>query len=568
MLLIQELFNHFGTIKVLRKVLRFSPMSFFWLFIVIFSQNFYLEKAIAADRVLIRKGILTVAVQVDDLKIFEETGIVPSGLKKITKMLPAQQTDLFLGALRARLPIDVTAFSYLLNTRLAEPVLTGLATIIDRQDQAGMVALRAALILGTDQPGGLSLVSFLRAYPSQQITFNIDQAFLLFSQLNSSFARNQSIFDNLSPFWAKYLKTTTDLKEFAEKLPFDPTASGPHAVIFRQFNWHDQRSNRSLPVDIYYSQVASDRKPLIIFTHGRGSVRSELQYLAEHLASHGYVVVTPEHPGSNENQINTKLTIAPQEFLARPQDISFVIDQLAEMNNKPGEWRGKLGTNNILIIGYSLGGATALSLAGAEMDLSLTEANCQANIMTFSLGEITQCVAAQLPEDNYNLRDPRIKSAIALSPTTSLLFGENGLTKLAVPTLILFGSQDKTTPPILEQIIPFQQIPPPRWLVGIIGGTHLTVKDPKLVLNPIGRLETPFSGNEVGGEEAAHIRNYLKAITLAMVGKMTPDAEKYNVFFTPEYAQLLSIGSQYPITIWQDIPEEVEETIRFNKPID
>jgi predicted dienelactone hydrolase len=105
-------------------------------------------------------------------------------------------------------------------------------------------------------------------------------------------------------------------------------------------------------------------------------------------------------------------------------------------------------------------------------------------------------------------------------------------------------------------------MPAPRWLVGIIGGTHLSVKDPKLVLNPIGRLETPFSGDEVGGEVATHIRNYLKAITLAMVGKMTPDAEQYNIFFTPEYAQLLSLDTEYPIMIWQDIPEELQEVIQ------
>lgn len=557
MLLIQKLFQRFGTIKNFG----FSPIYLAWLFLICLSQNIYLERAMAADRVLIRKGILTVAVQVDDLQEFEETGVLPSGLKKVTKMLPAEQADLFLGALRARLPVSVTAFSYLLNTRLAEPILTGLATVIDRKDQAGMVALRAALILGNNQPGGLSLVSFLRAYPSQQVTFNVDQAFALAANLNHSFTANQAIFASLAPFLEKHLQTTTDLQKFRESLPFDATVAGPHAVIFRQFTWYDQQGDRTLPVDIYYSQVADQNKPLIIFTHGRGSVRSELQYLAEHLASHGYVVVTPEHPGSNENQINTKLTIAPQEFLARPRDINFVIDQLAQMNTE-GEWRGKLGTDNILIVGYSLGGSTALSLAGAQMDLSETEANCQANIMTFSLGEVTQCVAAQLPEDQYDLRETRIKSAIALSPTTSLLFGENGLSKLAVPTLMLFGSADKTTPAISEQVIPFQQMPAPRWLVGIIGGTHLSVKDPKLVLNPIGRLETPFSGDEVGGEVATHIRNYLKAITLAMVGKMTPDAEKYNIFFTPEYAQLISLDSEYPIMIWQDIPEEVQGVIK------
>jgi predicted dienelactone hydrolase len=208
-----------------------------------------------------------------------------------------------------------------------------------------------------------------------------------------------------------------------------------------------------------------------------------------------------------------------------------------------------------MIIGYSFGGGTALAIAGAEMQLESLKQSCKKNVATFSLGETLQCVAQELPANRYQLGDKRIKRAIALSPTTSLMFGQTGLSKLQVPTLVWAGSADKTVPALPEQIVGFNKIPSPKWLVGILGGTHLSVKDPSTTMDQQGKLNTPLSGGEVVGEQAVDIRKYLKAIALSFAAQMTPEAEKYAIFLTPDYAQFASTQA-FPIRLVTEIPPQ------------
>ncbi len=342
---------------------------------------------------------------------------------------------------------------------------------------------------------------------------------------------------------------------------FDPTQPGTTQVQILKLNRNDQKRQRQIPVDIYWSNAATPNKPVIVYSHGLGSNRTDLRYLAEHLASHGYVFVALEHPGSNGTNTNLALQgktrlVQPQEFLNRPKDISFVLDELEKLNqtaNNP--LQGKLATNNAMVIGYSFGGGTALAIAGAELQLKLLKQRCKNNLSVLGWGEGIQCVAQELPEDSYQLRDTRIKQAIALSPTTSLMFGETGLTKVQIPTLVLASSADKSTPALTEQIVAFDKIPSPKWLVGILGGTHLSVKDPSTTLDQIGQPNTPFSGSEIVGEQASDVRKFVKAITLAFAAQMTPEAKNYAIFLTPDYAQFASTAA-FPFRIITQIPPD------------
>ena len=333
-----------------------------------------------------------------------------------------------------------------------------------------------------------------------------------------------------------------------------------------KLNLNDQERRREIPVDVYWSAEVSPSKPLIVFTHGLGSVRIELRYLAEHLASHGYVVAALEHPGSNETHVRNALmakvpVLEAEEFLNRPKDISFLLDQFKTLNQTAGPLQGKLAPELVMVIGYSLGGSTALSIAGAELQLTQLKKRCPGNILAYSLGENAQCFAKELPEDRYQLRDPRVKAAIALSPTTSLLYGETGLTQVAVPTLITSGSADKTTPLLTEQVIGFDKIPSPKWLVGFIGGTHLSVKDPSTTMDQAGQPDTFYSGGEIVGDQAVEVRNYVKAIALAMAAQLTDAATQYAIFLTPDYAQFASTD-RFPIRLVTEIPPEAEVIVK------
>jgi len=513
----------------------------------------------AADTVVVRFGLFGESISVAELRKAAETGEFPTSLDLFTQRLSEQQRRFFLGALRMRVPLNLVTISRLLNTQIGTTILNDISTAIVRKDKAGVQALRAGLVLGSTAPQGLSVLSFLAAYPSQRLEINLPQALMVSGSLNTAFWRTQQFMLAIAP--------QLDPRKPQTSFPFDPSQPGTAQVQILKLNLNNQKRNRKIPVDIYWSNAATFNKPVIVYSHGMGSNRTDLRYLAEHLASHGYVFAALEHPGSNGTSTDLAIQgktrfLQPQEFLDRPRDISFVLDELEKLNqtaNNP--LQGKLATNNVMVIGYSFGGGTALAIAGAELQLKLLKQRCKNSLSVSSLGETIQCVAQELPEDSYQLGDNRIKQAIALSPTTSLMFGETGLTKVQVPTLVLASSADKSTPALTEQIVAFDKIPSPKWLVGILGGTHLSVKDPSTTLDQIGQANTPFSGGEVVGEQAAEVRKFVKAITLAFAAQMTPEAKNYAIFLTPDYAQFASTAT-FPYRIITQIPPEAIAVVK------
>ncbi|MBD2527210.1 alpha/beta hydrolase [Nostoc sp. FACHB-133] len=515
--------------------------------------------AIAADTVVVRLGVFTESISLTELQNAAKTGELPRSLQSYTKGLSEQQRRFLLGALGMNIPMNVVTINKLLNTQIGTTILNDFATALARKDNAGVQALRGGLVLGSTAPQGLSILSFIAAYPSKRLEIDLPKAFIVAGSLNTAFWRTQQFMLAIAP----RLDSITPQIAF----PFDPSQPGTAQVKILNLSLNDQKRDRKIPVDIYWSNDATANKPLIVFSHGLGSVRTDLRYLAEHLASHGYVVAALEHPGSNEDNINSALQgktrpVKPQEFLNRPQDISFILDELEKLNQTTNHpLQGKLATMNAMVVGYSFGGGTALALAGGELQLERLKQRCKKNLAILSLGEAMQCIAQELPENTYQLRDTRIKQAIALNPTTSLIYGETGLTKVQIPTLVLAGSADKTTPALTEQIVGFDKIPSPKWLIGIVGGTHLSVKDPSKTMDQIGQPNTPISGGEVVGEQAADIRKYLKAITLAFAAQMTPEAKNYAVFLTPDYAQFASTKA-FPFRLITQIPSDAMAVVK------
>ncbi|MHC5743525.1 MAG: alpha/beta hydrolase [Nostoc sp.] len=516
--------------------------------------------AIAADTVVVRLGLFTESISVTELQKAVKTGKLPGSLQSLSE----EQRRFFLGALGMNIPMNVVTLDRLINTQIGTTILNDFATALARKDKAGVQALRAGLVLGSTAPQGLSILSFIAAYPSKRLEIDLPKAFVVAGNLNTAFWRTQQFMLAIAP----QLDPITPHPGTPQiAFPFDPSQPGSAQVKILNLSLNDQKRDRKIPVDIYWSTAATPDKPVIVFSHGFGSVRTDLRYLAEHLASHGYVVAALEHPGSNQANANLALqgktrVMQPQEFLYRPQDISFVLDELAKLNQTTNHpLQGKLATTNAMVVGYSFGGGTALALAGAELQLEHLKQRCKKNLTILSLGENMQCIAQELPENSYQLRDPRIKQAIALNPTTSLIFGETGLTKIQVPTIVLAGSADKTTPALTEQIVGFEKIPSPKSLVGIIGGTHLSVKDPSTTLDQIGQPNTPISGGEVVGEQAADVRKYVKAIALAFAAQMTPEAKNYAIFLTPDYAQFASTAA-FPFRLITQIPPDAMAVVK------
>ena len=525
-------------------------------------------RAQAAQTVVVRRGSSAQTIDVADLKTLAETGKASPKLQAYARKLRPEERETILSAFKANFNMNPVAVRNFLDTPTGNALVSAIANATSRSDRVGELLVKSALVSGARSPEGLSLIRFIEAYPSPRLEINLDRAFLVAGNFNRGFWQSQAFMAAISP---QFVSQRPQIQ-----IPFDPTLPGNARVQVLKLNLTDKERNREIPVDVYWSTQTAPNTPIIVFSHGLGSIRTDLRYLAEHLASHGYVVAALEHPGSNETHVKQALALkAPaleaEEFLNRPKDISFVLDELSLLNQKPGELQGKLAPDRTMVVGYSFGGATALSLAGGELQLTQLKQRCPGNVLANSLGENAQCFAKNLPEDRYQLRDPRIKAAIALSPTTSLLFGETGLTKVAIPTLITAASADKTTPILTEQVIPFEKLPQPKWLVGFVGATHLSVKDPNTTMDQAKEPDTLYSGGEIVGEQVVELRNYVKAIALAMAAQLTDDsvavttprssATKYSIFLTPDYAQYAST-TRFPIRLVTEIPPQAQAILQ------
>src|SRR5690606_33792011 len=91
-----------------------------------------------------------------------------------------------------------------------------------------------------------------------------------------------------------------------------------------------------------YRDAPADRRavpfPLVAFSHGYGGVRYQSTFLTEHLASHGFVVVAPDHPHNTLFDLDAAATA--QVALARPGDISAAVDEALRLSATDSRVRG------------------------------------------------------------------------------------------------------------------------------------------------------------------------------------------------------------------------------------
>jgi predicted dienelactone hydrolase len=488
----------------------------------------------AAERLILKLGPFEQSVPIADLEAFANTGELSPALKPFGVILTPQVQQL----LSRRLQIDPNMIDKFVNDHLRT---TDGQRLIDRLGVAlpgsTIEELQAAIFLAARQIDGLSVVGFLRAYPEERVTVDASSALAIAIQFNASYLQSQA----LGPILERELTVPT---ENSFRATFDPAAEGNQWVNQDTVVLRDRSRQRTIPIDIYSNQNSSG--PLVVISHGFGSDRKFLTYLGRHLASHGLTVVSIEHPGSNITWLtdvsvsdNPSDLLPASEFLDRPKDVSFVLDKLAQFNQEDGFWQGRFNTQQVSIIGHSLGGYTALSLAGAELNLDELRQFCQnRSPLGRSPADWFQCAAADLPNDKIQLRDPRIVQVLALNTISGRLFGKNGLAKVSVPTLILTGTEDAVTPSLDHQLRVFQQLSPgSKYLLSAIGGTHLSVTDPD---NLNKSLTQSTLVKENIGEETAPLRQLVRGVSLAFIKQLTPEAEIYQPFLTPAYAQSLS----------------------------
>ncbi len=138
----------------------------------------------AAEQVIFRYGLLEESVSVADLRKYADGEKPSSDLQSLLNFFSIEQQKEFHQALQVKMPLELQVLDKLLNTELAQKVVSAVSQAIDRRDQAGVQAIDAAIILGTNSQSGLGIISFLKAYPSQRLVINIPAALEVTNKLN------------------------------------------------------------------------------------------------------------------------------------------------------------------------------------------------------------------------------------------------------------------------------------------------------------------------------------------------------------------------------------------------
>lgn len=113
--------------------------------------------------------------------------------------------------------------------------------------------------------------------------------------------------------------------------------------------------------------------PLLVFSHGNTGIGAQSYFLTEYLASHGYIVVCPDHTG---NAVMTELPDGTaigyggeggayslaMSAVDRPADVSFLVDTMSALNahDPEGRFTNKVDLERIGLTGHSFGGLTTL----------------------------------------------------------------------------------------------------------------------------------------------------------------------------------------------------------------
>ncbi len=288
-------------------------------------------------------------------------------------------------------------------------------------------------------------------------------------------------------FLLLFTNTTAPL---SAQRPDAPTYAqrGPYAVGTREFTIADD--TRPLKVTVWYPALNPDNAepsvvynegiviatgsalrdappdagsapyPLIVFSHGSGGIRFQSAFYTEHLASHGFVVIAPDHPGNTVLDAFFSRGVSEEaiitNFALRPLDVLRVIDYAETLNAADGALTGLIDLSTIGVSGHSFGGYTALSVGGAQLNLDNIAAECAADATSnygCAIYENRERIAQlrgldAAPEGLWDpTTDPRIQSIVLLAPSSGPVFGAEGVAPVQAPTMILVGSQDAATVP-------------------------------------------------------------------------------------------------------------------------
>ena len=193
--------------------------------------------------------------------------------------------------------------------------------------------------------------------------------------------------------------------------------------------------------------------PLIILSPGFALGGNSYAWLAEHLATYGFVVIVPEH----QETLNPDMMW--QAAIERPLDIQALLAVVDEQVHENGAFAGLIDPQHTAVIGHSLGGYTALAAAGARIDIRGFEALCAGarqagdpsvwlcDMLLPHMAEMAELAGLHpAPEGLWPSWGAAGVDAIVPLAGDAFFFDQAGLSEITVPVLAMGGTNDSDSP--------------------------------------------------------------------------------------------------------------------------
>jgi predicted dienelactone hydrolase len=198
-------------------------------------------------------------------------------------------------------------------------------------------------------------------------------------------------------------------------------------------------------VVVWQPKRSAVRAPVVIFSHGLGGCPTQSRFMTAGLAARGYYVFAPLHrdagcmrpvsgPIKPKHRLSDPNAWGDLTYGDRMEDLRAIVDALSG-----AAWSSKLDLNQLAVAGHSLGGYTALAVAGGWAVM----------------------------------RIPGVRAVLTFAPYTAPFLAHGTMGDVVVPVMLQGGALDGTiTAAIARPGGAYDQLPGPKFFIEFARARH------------------------------------------------------------------------------------------------